>query len=84
MNSMNEKLCIGDWLKERAEVLEKEGKLGEAVKRLDPEARPEEAEGFEGKRALLESAYKKDENKDELNVLYFDYLCDREKYHLTD
>ena len=37
MNAANEKLCIGDWLKEYVNVLELNNKLDGTIKRLDPD-----------------------------------------------
>ena len=76
MNAANEKLCMGDWLKEYVAVLERDNKLDETIERLgsliDPEA----------KKTLLVNLYKDAKNADEVNSLYFDYLCDRTVYHL--
>lgn len=82
MNAANEKLCIGDWLKEYINVLERDNKLDGTIKRLDPGIDLSTAGGNEAKKTLLAKLYKDAKNEDEVNSLYFDYLCDRNAYHL--
>lgn len=82
MNAANEKLCIGDWLKEYINVLERDNKLDGTIKRLDPGIDLSTAGGNEAKKTLLTKLYKDTKNVDEVNSLYFDYLCDRNTYHL--
>lgn len=82
MNAANEKLCIGDWLKEYINVLERDNKLDGTIKRLDPGIDLNTAGGNEAKKTLLAKLYKDAKNEDEVNSLYFDYLCDRNIYHL--
>lgn len=82
MNATNEKLCIGDWLKEYINVLERDNKLDGTIKRIDPDVDLSTAGGNEAKKTLLAKLYKDAKNEDEVNSLYFDYLCDRNAYHL--
>lgn len=82
MNAANEKLCIGDWLKEYVDVLERDNKLDKTIERLDPDTDLNVASDNEAKKALLINLYKDAKNVDEVNSLYFDYLCDRNTYHL--
>lgn len=82
MNAANEKLCIGDWLKEYINVLERDNKLDGTIKRLDPDIDLSTAGGNGAKKTLLAKLYKDAKNEDEVNSLYFDYLCDRNAYHL--
>lgn len=82
MNAANEKLCIGDWLKEYINVLERDNKLDGTIKRLDPDIDLSTAGGNEAKKTLLAKLYKDAKNEDEVNGFYFDYLCDRNTYHL--
>lgn len=82
MNAANEKLCIGDWLKEYVDVLERDSKLDETIERLDPRVDPEAVGDNEAKKALIINLYKDRDNQDEVNNLYFDYLCDKDAYHL--
>lgn len=82
MNAANEKLCMGDWLKEYVTVLERNNKLDEIIERLDPIIDPEAVGDNEAKKALIISLYKDRDNQDEVNSLYFDYLCNRDSYHL--
>lgn len=82
MNAANEKLCIGDWLKEYVAVLERDNKLDKTIERLDPDTDLNAASDNEAKKALLINLYKDAKNADEVNSLYFDYLCDRNAYHL--
>lgn len=82
MNAANEKLCIGDWLKEYVAVLERDNKLDETIERLDPRIDPEAVGDNEAKKTLLVNLYKDRDYQDEVNNLYFDYLCNRDTYHL--
>ena len=82
MNAANEKLCMGDWLKEYVTVLERNNKLDEIIERLDPLIDPEAVGDNEAKKALIINLYKDRDNQDEVNSLYFDYLCNRDSYHL--
>ena len=82
MNAANEKLCMGDWLKEYVAVLERNNKLDETIERFDPDTDLNAASNNEAKKALLINLYKDAKNADEVNSLYFDYLCDRNAYHL--
>lgn len=82
MNAANEKLCIGDWLKEYVDVLERDNKLDKTIERLDPDTDLNAASDNEVKKALLINLYKDAKNADEINNLYFDYLCNRDTYHL--
>lgn len=82
MNAANEKLCMGDWLKEYVTVLERNNKLDETIERLDPLIDPEAAGDNEVKKTLLVNLYKDVKYADEINNLYFDYLCNRDSYHL--
>lgn len=82
MNAANEKLCIGDWLKEYVDVLERDSKLDETIERLDPLIDPEAVDDIEAKKTLLINLYKDVKYAEEVNNLYFDYLCDKDSYHL--
>ena len=82
MNAANEKLCIGDWLKEYVTVLERDNKLNETIERLDPRVDPEAVGDNEAKKNLIINLYKDRDHQDEVNNLYFDYLCDKDAYHL--
>lgn len=82
MNAANEKLCIGDWLKEYVDVLERDNKLDETIERLDPLIDPEAVSDNEAKKTLLINLYKDVKYAEEVNNLYFDYLCDKDSYHL--
>lgn len=82
MNAANEKLCIGDWLKEYVNVLELNNKLDGTIKRLDPDIDLSTVGDSKAKKTLLVNLYKDTKNADEVNGLYFDYLCDRAVYHL--
>lgn len=82
MNAANEKLCIGDWLKEYVAVLERDNKLDETIERLDPDTDFNAVSDDGAKKALLINLYKDAKNADEINNLYFDYLCNRDTYHL--
>lgn len=82
MNAANEKLCIGDWLKEYVAVLERDNKLDETIERLDPLIDPEAVSDNEAKKTLLINLYKDVKYAEEVNNLYFDYLCDKDSYHL--
>lgn len=82
MNAANEKLCIGDWLKEYVDVLERDSKLDETIEKLDPLIDPEAVGDNDAKKALLIKLYKDVKYAEEVNNLYFDYLCDKGSYHL--
>lgn len=82
MNAANEKLCIGDWLKEYVDVLERDSKLDETIERLDPLIDPEAVGDDDAKKTLLINLYKDSKYAEEVNNLYFDYLCDKDSYHL--
>ena len=82
MNAANEKLCIGDWLKEYVDVLERDSKLDETLERLDPLIDPEAVGDNDAKKTLLINLYKDSKYAEEVNNLYFDYLCDKDSYHL--
>ena len=82
MNAANEKLCMGDWLKEYVDVLERDNKLNEAIEKLDSHVDPEAVGDNEAKKALIINLYKDAKYADEINNLYFDYLCNRDSYHL--
>lgn len=82
MNAANEKLCIGDWLKEYVAVLERDNKLDETIERLDPLIDSEAVGDNETKKTLLINLYKDVKYAEEVNNLYFDYLCDKDSYHL--
>lgn len=82
MNAANEKLCIGDWLKEYVDVLERDSKLDETIEKLDPLIDPEAVGDNEAKKTLLINLYKDSKYVEEVNNLYFDYLCDKDAYHL--
>lgn len=82
MNAANEKLCIGDWLKEYVDVLERDNKLNETIERLDPLIDPEAVGDNDAKKTLLINLYKDVKYAEEVNNLYFDYLCDKDSYHL--
>lgn len=82
MNAANEKLCIGDWLKEYVDVLERDSKLDETIEKLDPRIDPEAVGDNEAKKTLLINLYKDVKYAEEVNNLYFDYLCDKDSYHL--
>lgn len=82
MNAANEKLCMGDWLKEYVAVLERNNKLDETIEKLDSHVDPEAVGDNEAKKALIINLYKDVKYADEINNLYFDYLCNRDSYHL--
>ena len=82
MNAANEKLCMGDWLEEYVTVLERGNKLDETIERLDPFIDLEAVGDNEAKKTLLVNLYKDAKYADEINNLYFDYLCNRDSYHL--
>ena len=82
MNAANEKLCIGDWLKEYVDALERDSKLDETIERLDPLIDPEAVGDNDAKKTLLINLYKDSKYAEEVNNLYFDYLCDKDSYHL--
>ena len=82
MNAANEKLCIGDWLKEYVDVLERDSKLDETIEKLDPLIDPEAVGDNDAKKTLLINLYKDAKYAEEVNNLYFDYLCDKDSYHL--
>lgn len=82
MNAANEKLCMGDWLKEYVTVLERNNKLDETISKLVSHVDPEAIGDNEAKKTLLVNLYKDVKYADEINNLYFDYLCNRDSYHL--
>ena len=82
MNAANEKLCMGDWLKEYVTVLERDNKLDETINKLVSHVDPEAIGDNEAKKILITSLYKDKDHQDEVNSLYFDYLCDKDSYHL--
>lgn len=82
MNAANEKLCMGDWLKEYVAVLERDNKLDETISKLVSHVDPEAIKDNEAKKTLLVNLYKDAKYADEINNLYFDYLCNRDSYHL--
>ena len=82
MNAANEKLCMGDWLKEYVTVLERDNKLDETINKLVSHVDPEAIGDNEVKKTLITSLYKDKDHQDEVNSLYFDYLCDKDSYHL--
>ena len=82
MNAANEKLWMGDWLKEYVTVLERDNKLDETINKLVSHVDPEAIGDNEAKKILITSLYKDKDHQDEVNSLYFDYLCDKDSYHL--
>ena len=82
MNAANEKLCMGDWLKEYVTVLERDNKLDETISKLVSHVDPEAIGDNEAKKTLITSLYKDKDHQDDVNNLYFDYLCDKDSYHL--
>ena len=81
-NIANEKLCFRDWLDEYVEVLNRENKLDETISRYEPEIDIEQVGDNQAKKDLVIALCKDKDRSDEMNMLYFDYLCAKGVYHL--